>query len=134
MNPNISFITLGVKDLDKMTAFYKDTLGWTMEKQQEGVRFFKMNSGLIFALFPEASLAEDIGLESTQMPATDEFKRMSLAINFDSITKVDAFIASIKQKGVEIKKEPQTVFWGGYSGYFADPERNYWEVAYNPFL
>ena len=133
-NPKISFITLGVKDLTKMTHFYKEVLGWHMEKEQEGVSFFKMATGVIFALFGEAALAEDIGLSDYNPLNTNEFKRMSLAMNFDSIIKVDAFFAVLKQKGVFIQKAPQTVFWGGYSGYFKDPEGNYWEVAYNPFL
>lgn len=134
MNPQISFITLGVKDLDLLTRFYRDTLGWQMEKEQEGVRFFKMNAGLIFALFGEADLAGDIGLDDYQPAPPGSFKRMSLAINFDSITKVDAFFAFLKERGVSIQKEPKTVFWGGYSGYFKDPEDNYWEIAYNPYL
>jgi len=134
MNPQISFITLGVQDLDLMTRFYRDTLGWQMEKQEEGVRFFKMNPGLIFALFGEADLASDIGLKNYQLQPPGSFKRMSLAMNFDSMAKVDVFFATLKQKGVLIQKEPQTVFWGGYSGYFMDPEGNFWEVAYNPFL
>lgn len=134
MNPQISFITLGVKDLDLLTRFYRDTLGWQMEKEQEGVRFFKMNAGLIFALFGEVDLAADIGLDGYQPAPRGSFKRMSLAINFDSITKVDAFFAFLKERGVSIQKEPETVFWGGYSGYFKDPEDNYWEIAYNPYL
>lgn len=133
-NPKISFIILGVKDLTKMTHFYKEVLGWHMEKEQEGVSFFKMAPGVIFALFGEAALAEDIGLSDYNPLNANEFKRMSLAMNFDSIIKVDAFFAVLKQKGVFIQKAPQTVFWGGYSGYFKDPEGNYWEVAYNPFL
>lgn len=134
MNPQISFITLGVQDLEVMTRFYRDTMGWQMEKEQEGVRFFKMNPGLTFALFGRADLAKDIGIAEQPLPAPGGFKSMSLAINFDSIIKVDAFFASLKEKGIAIQKEPHTVFWGGYSGYFRDPEDNYWEVAYNPFL
>ncbi|SEA16869.1 hypothetical protein SAMN05192529_109150 [Arachidicoccus rhizosphaerae] len=133
-NPGISFITLGVKDLENMTHFYKEVLGWQMEKQQPGVRFFKMASGIVFALFGQSDLAEDIGIDDFNTLGASTFKRMTLAINFDSIIKVDAFFAVLKQKGVVIQKAPQTVFWGGYSGYFKDPEDNYWEVAYNPFL
>jgi uncharacterized glyoxalase superfamily protein PhnB len=133
-NPKISFITLGVKNLAIMTRFYRDVLGWQMEKEQEGVSFFKMNGGTVFALFSAEDLAKDIGLKSDQVAADNSFKKMSLALNFDSIIKVDAFFAFLKQKGVYIQKAPQTVFWGGYSGYFKDPEDNYWEVAYNPFL
>jgi len=134
LNPKISFITLGVKNLDKMTRFYREVLGWQMEKEQEGISFFKMDGGTVLALFNAHSLAEDIGLKNEQVPADFGFKAMSLALNFDSIIKVDAFFAFLKEKEVFIQKPPQTVFWGGYSGYFRDPEHNYWEVAYNPFL
>jgi uncharacterized glyoxalase superfamily protein PhnB len=133
-NPAISYITLGVKDLAKMTHFYRDVLGWQMEKEQEGVSFFKMATGIILALFGESDLAKDIGIDDFKPFSSGTFKRMSLAINFDSRVKVDAFFAALKQKEVTIQKPPQTVFWGGYSGYFKDPEDNYWEVAYNPFL
>lgn len=133
-NPKISFITLGVKNLAIMTRFYRDVLGWQMEKEQEGVSFFKMNGGTVFALFGADDLAKDIGLTSDHIAVDNTFKKMSLALNFDSIIKVDAFFSFLKQKGVYIQKTPQTVFWGGYSGYFKDPEENYWEVAYNPFL
>lgn len=133
-NPHISFITIGVRDLAAMTRFYTEVMGWTLQKEQEGVSFFKMASGTIFALFGEQDLADDIGLKNYQADKEPGFKCMSLAINFDSIIKVDAFFAELKEKGVAIQKEPHTVFWGGYSGYFKDPENNYWEVAYNPFL
>ena len=115
MNPQISFITLGVKDLDLLTRFYRDTLGWQMEKEQEGVRFFKMGntagpgqaSSLIFALFGDKDLANDIGISLE--PAAGGFKRVAFAINFDSVTAVDAYFAALKQKGVAIQKAPAPV-------------------------
>ena len=133
-NPHISFVTIGVKDLERMSVFYRDTLGWQMEKEEQGVRFFKMNPGLILALFGEQDLAEDIGLKDWRPDDQDSFKRMSLAINLPSKEAVDSYFELLQNKGVTIQKAPQSVFWGGYNGYFKDPEDNYWEVAYNPFL
>lgn len=134
MNPPISFVTLGVRDLEKMTDFYQNILGWATETPQEGVTFFKMNTGLIFALFGEKDLAEDIGLGDSGWSDQNSYKNLTLALNFDSVAAVDAYVEQLIQKGVCIQKMPETVFWGGYRGYFADPEDNYWEIAYNPFM
>lgn len=134
MNPSISFITIGVRDLEKMARFYQKVLGLEMEKEQEGVAFFKMNAGLTFALFKEQDLAEDIGLGSEGWSDQNAYKNMTLAFNFDSKEAVDLYFEQLIAKGVTIQRMPEPVFWGGYRGYFADPEDNYWEVAYNPFL
>jgi len=130
MIQNISFITIGVKDLDKMKSFYKDVLGWQPEKDEDGIAFFKMDNGLIFALFPENNLAEDIGTAHVSA----EYKNFALAINLASEKEVDDFFEVLISKKVTIPKMPEPVFWGGYRGYFADPENNFWEVAYNPFI
>ncbi|AYD47030.1 VOC family protein [Arachidicoccus soli] len=130
MNPAISFITIGVNDLQKMKSFYKDVLGWQTTKDEEGIAFFKMNEGLIFSLFPENELAKDIGIINT----SSEYKNFSLAINLPTQKEVDDFFQMLIEKNVTIQKMPELVLWGGYRGYFADPENNFWEVAYNPFL
>ncbi|MGF7232917.1 VOC family protein [Arachidicoccus sp.] len=130
LNQKISFITIGVKDLQKMKSFYKDILGWQTEKDEDGIVFFKMNDGLIFSLFPESELADDIGTIHT----SDAYKNFSFAINLPSQKEVDDFFQILMEKKVAIQKMPEPVFWGGYRGYFADPENNFWEIAYNPFI
>ena len=130
MNPNINFITIGVKDLGKMKHFYKEILGWKTDNDEEGIVFFKMHNGLMFGLYPENDLAEDIGVEQVSA----EYKNFSLAINLPSQKEVDDFFQILIEKNIVIQKMPEPVFWGGYRGYFADPENNYWEVAYNPFI
>jgi hypothetical protein len=128
MDQRISLITLGVLHLDAQKAFYQDCFGWTPLPQTGGIVFFQLN-GLVLGLYPRPALAEDIGIPETG----SGFRGQTLAINFDSETAVDAAFAELRGKGVRIIKEPQSVFWGGYSGYVADPEDNFWELAYNPF-
>ncbi|MBS1597777.1 MAG: VOC family protein [Bacteroidetes bacterium] len=129
MRQAISFITIGVRDLDMMKNFYREKFKWTPIKDSDGIVFFKVN-GFIFALFPEEELAKDIGISNNG----EGFKRMAFAINFRSEKEVDDVFNDLEQKGVKIIKRPGKVFWGGYSGYIADVEDNYWEFAFNPFL
>ncbi len=129
MKQRINFITIGVKDLGKMKAFYRDIFGWNIMKDTGGIVFFKMN-GLILGLFPEDELAEDIKIKNDGAG----FKRISLAINFHSEKEVDEVFEELNQKGIKVMKAPEKVFWGGYSGYVSDIEDNYWELAFNPFL
>lgn len=129
MENRINFITLGVNDFEAMTQFYQEIIGWKKVNAQEGIAFYKMN-GFFLALYPAKLLAEDIGIPDTQSGV----KYFTLAINFNSREEVDALFKELKDKGVKIAKSPEEVFWGGYSGYFSDPEGNYWEVAHNPFL
>ena len=129
MNQRLTYITLGVSDLEVMTSFYKEKFGWTPLKEMEGICFFKLN-GIILALFPAKELAEDAGIPFH----SSKWKQISFSINFNSEEEVDENIAALKENGVSIIKTPQKVFWGGYSGYIEDPEANLWELAYNPFL
>jgi catechol 2,3-dioxygenase-like lactoylglutathione lyase family enzyme len=129
MNQHLHIITLGVKDLEASKKFYTETLGWKISRPQEGVAFFQAG-GVVLALFPRHELAAD-ALVSAEGSGFDGF---SLAYNAQSEAEVDQIIAGLKSKGVKIVKEPQKVFWGGYSSYFADPDEHLWEVAYNPFF
>ena len=129
MQQQLSFLTLGVQDLAKMTSWYNQVFGWTPMKHEGDIVFYKMN-GLIFALFPFEELAKDIGISSDG----SGFKKFTLAINLLSEEAIDKQFEEFKKLGVTIIKPPEKVFWGGYSGYIADPENNYWEFAYNPFL
>lgn len=129
MKQIVSFITLGVKDLLKMSDFYKNIFGWSTLKEEESIVFFKMN-GFILGLFPVDELAKDIGISDNG----SGFKRMSFAVNFNSEAEVDEHYLKLLKQGVKIIKPPGKVFWGGYHCYIADPENNYWELAFNPFL
>ena len=129
MQQRITFFTIGVSDLDAMKNFYKEKFGWEAMKDSDGIVFFKLN-GFIFGLFPKDELAEDIGVKNDGKG----FKQFSLAINLDSEKAVDKLFEEFKKKDVKIIKAPEKVFWGGYRGYVADIENNYWEFAFNPFL
>jgi len=128
MDQRISFIKLGVENLEAMKKYYKDTFQWTPLKEMDGISFFLMN-GFVLGLYPSKDLADDIGIAAQ----SSGFKQFTLAINFTSTQAVDEAFAELKSRGVNIVKPPAAVFWGGYSGYIADPEGNYWELAFNPF-
>lgn len=129
MDQRISFITLGVRDLKAMKAFYTEKFGWQILKDEGGIVFFLLN-GFILGLFPEDELAADAKVE----PGKGGFKGFTLALNFNSEREVDELFEGLISKGVEVIKAPEKVFWGGYSGYVADVEGNLWEIACNPFL
>jgi catechol 2,3-dioxygenase-like lactoylglutathione lyase family enzyme len=129
MKQILSFLTLGVQDLEKMKEFYKEKFGWSYLKDSGGIVFFKLN-GIILGLYPAADLAEDVGVQDDG----HGFKRFTLAINFSSEQEVNKAAEELRAKGVKILKEPQKVFWGGYHCYVADIENNYWELAFNPFV
>lgn len=128
MKPAVSLITLGVTDFDASLSFYKDTLGWkTDAKPGDPVAFFPLNN-IVLGLFPRTELAKDATLPDDG----SGFPGFSLAHNLGSAEEVDALFADLKTKKVEIVKPPEKVFWGGYSGYFKDPDGFLWEVAHNP--
>jgi catechol-2,3-dioxygenase len=129
MEQRLTFITLGVDDFDKMKQFYQNIFGWTPMLDRDGIVFFKLN-GIILSLFSNHQLAEDAKVKSDG----SGFKRFTLAICMNSEAEVDALFKDLSQKEVHVTKAPEKVFWGGYSGYIADPENNLWEIAYNPFL
>jgi uncharacterized protein len=127
--PRITIVTLGVADIATARAFY-ERLGFTAAKaSQESVCFMQLG-GLVLSLFGRAALAED-----AQVPdSAPGFSGVTLAQNCRSEADVDKAIAHAVQCGATLKKKAQKVFWGGYSGYFADPDGHLWEVAYNPFF
>ena len=130
MKPRVNLVTLGVSDLARSRAFY-EKLGFTASSaSQEAVAFFDAN-GVVLALFSHDALADDAHVETGEMPA---FRGVTLAWNLTSEADVDAAYAVAEKAGARLVKQPQKVFWGGYSGYFADPDGHLWEVAYNPFF
>jgi len=136
MKPRISFLTLGVDDLDTSLRFYRDGLGLPTEGiignefDFGAVVFFPLPSGMIFALYPRRSLAKDTGLPLGP-PSSTEF---SIGHNVRSTEEVDAVMAQAHRAGAVVVKVAQETFWGGYAGYFHDPDGHLWEVAWNPQL
>ena len=123
----VTLITLGVESLPRARAFY-EALGWVAAQAQEGVVFFQMH-GAVLGLFGRADLAADQGRPSVSLGTG----AMTLAQNFDTEADVDAAYAAALAAGAQPLKAPEKVFWGGYSGYFADPDGHVWELAMNPF-
>ncbi len=129
MKPKIGIITLGVKDVKTSAEFYKK-LGFEVVGEEGDHVMFKME-WTQFALFPADKLAEDADLPHSEFgPGRSSF---TLARNESSQEKVNETIEEARSIGAKILKEPQDVFWGGYSGYFEDPDGFLWEIAYNPF-
>ena len=126
MDQRVSVITLGVADLDRSRHFY-EALGWRRGSTDEGVVFFQI-PGAVFALWSRAALAE----EARQTDTGAAFGGIALAYNARSKGEVDAVLAEAKAAGATLLKPAEEVFWGGYSGYFADPDGHPWEVAWNP--
>lgn len=134
MNPRITVITVCVDDLERSFNFYRNGLGLKTEgiigKEFEhgAVAFFELQHGLKLAVWPRKSLAQDTGL-SLSGPSATEF---SLGHNVSSRAEVDAVMAQAKDAGAVIVKPAQETFWGGYAGYFQDPDHHLWEVVWNP--
>jgi catechol 2,3-dioxygenase-like lactoylglutathione lyase family enzyme len=128
MEQRLSLITLGVADLARAKAFYENVVGWQPAPSPPEIAFFDLG-GVIFSLFPDSELAKDYGGETNNA----SYQGFALAHNVRSTEEVDALFAKLKANGANIVKEPEKVFWGGYSGYFADPDGHKWEIAFNPY-
>ena len=134
MKPRITLITLGVDDLERSLRFYRDGLGLKTEgivgKEFEhgAVAFFDLQNGLKLAIWPRKSIAHDSGIPAGK-PTPTEF---TLGHNVASKAEVDAVMKQAKAAGAVIVKPAHDTFWGGYAGYFQDPDQHLWEVAWNP--
>jgi catechol 2,3-dioxygenase-like lactoylglutathione lyase family enzyme len=134
MKAAVSYITLGVDDLQRALRFYRDGLGLPTngivgdEDEDGAVAFFELHGGLILALWPRKSIARDTGLPQGT-PNPTEF---TLAHNVGSTPEVDVIMEQARQAGAHIVKPARKTCWGGYSGYFQDPDGHLWEVAWNP--
>ena len=131
MEQHINYITLVVADLAESRRFYREVFGWRETAgSNENIAFFQAGNALLLALFGKTALAHD-----AQIPEQSSgFPRFTLAHNVGSEAEVDALFAGFAAKNANIIKAPQKVFWGGYSGYLADPDGFLWEIAFNPFL
>jgi uncharacterized protein len=136
MKPRITFITVGVDNLERSLAFYRDGLGLPTqgiigtEFEHGAVAFFDLQAGLKFAIFARKNIAHDAGI-TLAPPSTTEF---TIGHNVTSKEEVDAVMEQAKKAGAVIVKQAQGTFWGGYAGYFQDPDGHLWEVAWNPHM
>lgn len=134
MKPRVSLLTLAVDDLERALAFYRDGLGFStngivgQEFDHGAVAFFTLESGRALALWPRGSLAHDTGLPIGQRGAPD----FSIGHNVRTRDEVVEVLEQARAAGAEIVKEAQDTFWGGFAGYFRDPDGHLWEVAWNP--
>ncbi len=130
MKAKIGLITLGVRDIERSLRFYRDGLGLPTHNYdpEQGVVFFEME-GTWLSLYPRDELAKDAGVSAEGAG----FSGITLAHNVPSKDEADRVFAEAVAAGATPVKQPQDVFWGGYSGYFADPDGHQWEVAWNPF-
>lgn len=134
MKPYVTLITLGVDDLERSVAFYRDGLGFPTqgiigtEFEHGAVAFFNLQPGLKLALWPRKSLAADSGLPLQGGSSLE----ISLGHNVASSQEVDAVMQQVEQAGGTLVKAAQATFYGGYAGYFQDPDGHVWEVAFNP--
>ncbi len=136
MKPHITVITLGVDDLENSLRFYRDGLGLQTpgivgkEFAYGAVAFFELQPGLQLALWPRQSIAHDSGIPVGPSSSTE----FTLGHNVSSKEEVDAVMEQAGNVGARIVKQAHDTFWGGYAGYFEDPDRHLWEVVWNPDL
>jgi uncharacterized protein len=136
MKPRITVITIGVDDLERALVFYRDGLGFPTEGivgrefEHGAVAFFDLQAGLKLAIWPRASIAHDTGLPQGATNPTE----LTLGHNVNSKEEVDAVMARAGDSRAKIVKAPHDTFWGGYAGYFQDPDGHLWEVVWNPQL
>lgn len=134
MKPRLSVLTLGVHDLDRAVQFYRDGLGFPTEGivgrefEYGAVAFFDLESGVRLALWPRASISHDTGLPESEPSPTD----MTLGHNVSSRAEVDRVMSRAEGAGARVVKPAMDTFWGGYAGYFQDPDGHLWEVVWNP--
>lgn len=136
MKPRVSVLTIGADDLDRAIRFYRDGLGLSTDGIVGGefefgaVAFFPLQTGLQLALWPRKSIAHDSGLDVTAPSPTE----VTIGHNVSSKEEVDAVMKQASAAGGTIVKPAHDTFWGGYAGYFLDPDRHLWEVVWNPQL
>lgn len=136
MTPHISVLTLGVADLDRAVSFYRDGLGWPtagivgQEFDHGAVAFFAMAGGLTLALWAQADIAHDCGLPQQPISPT----AMTIGHNVARRDQVDQVLLAATRAGATLVKPAQDTFYGGYAGYFRDPDGHLWDIVWNPAL
>lgn len=130
MEPRLNIVTLGVCDLGRAVSFYRDGLGWPLSSASVGdFAIFKLSTGTALALYPRHLLAADANLNDS-----GSFGGITLAQNVSDKNTVDSVLTQAVKAGGQLLKAAQEAEWGGYSGYFADPDGYPWEIAWNPFF
>lgn len=136
MKPRISVITIGVDDMERALRFYRDGLGLPTEGivgqefEHGSVAFFNLQAGLKLAIWPRDSIAHDTGLPRGNLNPTE----FTIGHNVASKAEVDAVMRQAEDSGAMVVKAAQETFWGGYAGYFQDPDGHLWEVVWNPHI
>ena len=136
MKPRITVLTLGVNDLEASLAFYRDGLGlptegiFGQEFEHGAVAFFTLHNGLLLALWPRTSISHDSGLPLQPPSATD----VTIGHNVGSKEEVEVVMDQAQRAGARVVKPARETFWGGYAGYFQDPDDHVWEIVWNPQL
>lgn len=136
MRPRITVITLGVEDLERSLRFYRDGLGLATqgivgtEFEHGAVAFFDLQAGVKLAVWPRTSISHDTGIPESPPSPTE----VTLGHNVSSTEEVDAVMEQAGNAGATIVKQAQDTFWGGYAGYFQDPDGHLWEIVWNPQL
>lgn len=136
LEPRFTVLTLGVDDLGKSLTFYRDGMGLSSkgivgkEFEHGEVAFFDLKNGMTLALYSRDNLAWDSHVKKANASSTE----FSIGYNTRSVAEVDSIIEQAKKAGAKIARPAQKTFWGGYSGYFQDPDGHLWEIAYNPNL
>jgi len=134
MKPRVTILTVGVDDLEKALRFYRDGLGLPTEGivgrefEHGAVAFFDLHSGLKLAVWPRNDIAYDARIPKGAKSATE----FTIGHNVNSKEEVDAVMGQAKKAGATITKAAQDTFWGGYAGYFQDPDGHLWEIVWNP--
>lgn len=131
MEPRLTLVTLGVADFDRSLHFYREGLGWPAETVVDGVVAFFVLGGTRLALHPRTMLADDAGV-STGGEGVPVFPGFSLAHNVRTREEVDRVLEEVQPIGGTVRRPAHDTDWGGYAGYFADPDGFLWEVAWNP--
>jgi uncharacterized protein len=127
MEPRLTLVTIGVADVQRSVAFYRDVVGWTPAMVLDDFAFFDLG-GTLFAVWPHAAMAAELGVPQD----LGGYRAVALAHNVRSREAVDAVFADLRERGATIAREPAPTPWGGYSGYFQDPDGHRWEIAHNP--
>ena len=131
MRTQINAVTIAAQDLLKLKNFYMNTFGWEIQSESTDIVIFRLKHGLLMSIFKAEQHARYIGNETA---TNDSPPKTYFTINTSSLKETDELFMELENKKVNIVKKPAKVFWGGYAGIIADPENNYWELCFNPFL
>lgn len=133
MDQQLNLVSLGVRDVLRSRDFYLTGLGWKAQHEVPGeVIFIQVNHGLILSLWNRDAMARELGMAPESLETAGGVPPVTLSHNVGSAREVDAVVAAAREAGAVVVRSPRTQSWGGYSGYFADPDGFHWEVACNP--